>query len=121
MITLAVKELIESNALAFATVDEKGDPHCIAVGDVKVISGNQILVGDNYMRETLENIKRSPEVALTVWNAGWKENKCVGYEMEGHAEYFSSGEWRERIKKIHTGCPAKGAILITVEKVKKLA
>ena len=47
-----LKKLIEENALAFATVDENGNPHCIAVGFIKVISKNQILVADNYMVET---------------------------------------------------------------------
>ena len=39
-----LKRLIEENALAFATVDENGNPHCIAVAFVKVVSKNQILV-----------------------------------------------------------------------------
>ena len=44
-----VKKMIEDNALGLATVDEKGNPHNIAVGDVKVVSKNQLLIGDNYI------------------------------------------------------------------------
>lgn len=112
--------MIEGNALALATIDGKGNPHCIAVGDIKVVSENQILVGDNYMVETVKNIQQNANVALAVWNAGWKED-CIGYELNGSAKYFSSGKWCERIRKIHAGFPAKGAIVITVEKVKRLA
>lgn len=119
-ITDDIKELVEHNALAFATVDLRGKPHCIAVGDVKVVSSNQILIGDNYMVNTIKNIKQNKNVALVVWNRNWEES-CIGYELSGTAEYFSSGKWHEMVKKIHEGFPAKGAILISVETIKKLA
>ena len=69
----ALKRLIEENALALATVDKKGNPHCIAVGFVKIVSKNQILITDNYMVETRNNVQKNPNVALTVWNKDWKE------------------------------------------------
>jgi hypothetical protein len=117
-----LKKLIEENALAFATADENGNPHCIAVGFVKVVSENQILVMDNYMVKTRKNIQRNPNVALVVWNKNWKEN-CVGYELKGTAEYFTNGKWHELIKQIpeNKGEPCKGAILVTINKIKKLA
>ncbi|MHA1873784.1 MAG: pyridoxamine 5'-phosphate oxidase family protein [Candidatus Heimdallarchaeaceae archaeon] len=117
-----LKKLIEGNVLALATMNENGNPHCIAVAFVKVVSNNQILVTDNYMSETIKNIKRNPNVAITVWNKNWKEN-CIGYELNGTAEYFTNGKWYEMIKKIpeNQGEPCKGAILIKISKIKKLA
>jgi len=61
-----LKKLIESNALAFATVDKKGNPHCIAVGFVKVVSKNELLITDNYMAQTGENVK----AARNPWPLG---------------------------------------------------
>jgi predicted pyridoxine 5'-phosphate oxidase superfamily flavin-nucleotide-binding protein len=119
-ITEELKRLIEENALAFATVDESGKPHNIAVGDVKVVSKNQILIGDNYMVETIKNIQRSNNVALAVWSRNWEE-RCVGYELRGIAEYITQGKWHELVKEIHKGFPAKGAILVTITKIKKSA
>lgn len=117
-----LKKLIEENALAFATVDGSGNPHCIAVAFVKVVSKNQILVTDNYMIETIRNIERNNNVALAVWNRNWEEN-CVGYELRGTAEYYTEGEWYERVRQIpeNEGEPCKGAIFITINKIKKLA
>jgi hypothetical protein len=115
MITEEIKKIIESNVLALATTDKKGNPHCIAVGDVKVISNNQILIGNNYMVETIENIKRNPNVALIVW-----DNKG-GYELKGNVEYFNKGKWLNFVKKIHKGYSAKGAILVNIKEIKKLA
>jgi len=115
MITKEIKQIIEENVLALATVNKEGNPHCIAVGDIKVISNKQILIGDNYMVETIKNIKENSNIALTVWNNN------EGYEFKGKAEYFTKGKWLELIKKIHQGYPAKGAILVTINKIKKLA
>ncbi|OGM02988.1 hypothetical protein A3K72_02560 [Candidatus Woesearchaeota archaeon RBG_13_36_6] len=119
-ITDDIKKLIEGNALAFATVGEDGKPHCIAVGDVKVVSKNELLVGDNYMNETKRNIQKNNNVVLVVWSRNW-EKDCIGYEFRGTAKYFSEGKWVEMVKKIHEGFPAKGAIIITINKIKKMA
>lgn len=120
MINGEIKNMIENNALGLATIDENGNPHNIAVGYVQVISKNQVVISDNYLVETIKNIKKNPNVALVVWNSDWKEN-CVGYELKGKAEYFASGKWHELVKKIHKGYPAKGAILITINKIKVLS
>ena len=121
MINEGIKNMIENNAMGLATIDKEGKPHNIAVGYVKVVSKNQIVISNNYLVETIENIKRNPNVALVVWASNWKEN-CIGYELKGKAEYFISGKWLEFIKKIpiNTGEHCKGAILITINKIKLL-
>jgi len=118
-ITSEIQKLVEENALALATINENGNPHCIAVGDCKVVGENQILVSDNYMKQTVENIKRKNNISLCVWNKNW-EDGGVGYEFVGTTQYFTEGKWREMVKKINEGFPAKGAILVTVEEIKKL-
>ena len=45
-----IKKLIEENALAFATTDEGGNPHCIAVGYPKVVSENQTFASSLNLR-----------------------------------------------------------------------
>ena len=121
-ITGDMKKLVEENALAFATIGEDGNPHCIAVGYVKVVSKNQVLITDNYLVKTVKNIKRNPSVALAVWSRNW-EDDCKGFEFVGIAKYFTEGKWFEEVKKIpeNEGEPCKAAILITVNKIKKLA
>jgi predicted pyridoxine 5'-phosphate oxidase superfamily flavin-nucleotide-binding protein len=109
-ITEELKRLIEENALAFATVDESGKPHNIAVGDVKVVSKNQILIGDNYMVETIKNIQRSNNVALAVWSRNWEE-RCVGYELRGIAEYITQGKWHNWLRRFIKDFLQKGQSL----------
>ncbi|GAF91944.1 unnamed protein product [marine sediment metagenome] len=121
-ITSEIKKLIEGNALAIATTDDKGNPHCIAVGHPKVVSESQIVLSAIYVGETLKNIERDNNVALAVWSRNWEE-VCEGYELIGKAEYFTSGKWKEFVDNLPENKDEnpKGAILVTVEKIKKLA
>ncbi len=113
-----VKKLIEENPLAFATVDNAGKPNVIGVAYVKVVSKNQILITDNYMKQTKENLEKNNNVCLAVWDKDWN-----GYKLVGNAEYFTSGKWKEFIKKMpeNKDLPTKGAILVSVSKLIKLA
>lgn len=122
MINSGIKKMIEENALGFATVDPKGNPHNIAVGYVKVISKNQLLISNNYIVDTIKNIKNNNNVSLAVWNSDWKKN-CVGFELIGKADYFESGKWVDLMKTfpINQGEPCKGAIIVTVNRIEVLA
>ncbi len=74
------------------------------------------------MFETTKNIRRNPNVALSVWNTGWKKN-CVGYELRGTAKYFKKGKYYEAVKRIpeNKGEPLKGAVVATIKKIKRLS
>ena len=115
------KKLIENNAIAVATVNKNGKPHNIAVGYVKVVENDKIIITDVGMKETIENLKRNNNVALVVWNRNW-ERKCIGYEMKGAVKYFTSGKWKEFVDNLpqNKAYNPKGAILVTVYKIKKL-
>lgn len=116
LITHQVKKLIEFEAVAVATVMENGNPNIIGVACVKVARGNQILITDNYMNQTVKDIQNNPRVALAVWNRKWE-----GYKLLGKAQYFDKGKWLERVRAIpeNKGMPAKGAILVSVDRVMK--
>ena len=115
-----VRKMIEENPIAFASVDNMGNPHVIAVADVKVISENRILIGDNYMKKTVDNIKSNRDISIAVWENS-KGSEAEGYQLDGIAEYFEKGKWREMVKKIHRGCPNKGAIVVEIKNIKKLS
>ena len=109
--------MIEENPVAFATVNDGGNPYCIAVAFVKV-KDDKIVITDNYMKITKENIIKNPNVSLVVWN-----KNLEGYQINGKAEYFKEGKWKDFVKSIpeNKDEPCKGAILVTINKIKKLA
>lgn len=108
------KKIIEENYVAFATVDKKCKPNVISVACVKVVDRNKVLITDNFMRHTRENLLINNNVCLAVWN---KEEE--GYKLIGNAKYFSSGKWLKFVKQMpeNKNFSAKGAILITISKI----
>ena len=117
-----LKKLIESNAMALATIDKNNNPHAIAVAYIKVVGNDKVLITDNYMNETTKNIQKNNNIALVVWNKNWKTN-CKGFELRGKTKYFASGKWKEFAKKLpgNKGEPVKGVMITTISKIKKLA
>lgn len=111
---LAIKDLIEKNPVAFATIMEDIKPNIIGVAYVKVISDNQVLITDNYMSQTIKDISVNKNVCLIVW-----DKKLRGRKLVGEAEYHTSGQWKEFVEKMeeNKGLPAKGAILIKILKI----
>jgi len=111
------KKIIEENPVAFATVDSFGNPNVIGVAFVKAVSTNQIIITDNFMKQTKENILLNSNVCLASWNKDWD-----GYKLIGNAEYFTNGKWKSFVEKLpeNKGLEAKGAILITITNITKL-
>ena len=104
-----IVKLIETNPIAIATSTKDGVPNVSAAAYVKVKDG-QIIVTNNYMKRTVENIKANPKVSIVAWNSAMK-----GCKIEGIADYFEEGEWMNFIKSIpeNHGENCKGAIVIT--------
>ena len=112
-----IKKIIEENPMALATVDESGNPYVIAVAFVKVKDG-KLVITNNYMGKTIENLKRNPNICLAVWDKDWK-----GYQVKGEIQYFEEGEWYDFVKSIEENKkePCKGALFVDIKNMKKLA
>ena len=111
-----IKNLIEKNPAALATVTSGNKPNIIGVAFVKVVSDNKIVITDNYMNQTLRDILKNRNVCLIFW-----DSLMQGYKLVGQANYFTRGKWFEYVKvmKENSNLPAKGAILIKVTKIIK--
>lgn len=120
LITPGIKRLIEGNALALATVDQKGRPHAIALACCKVF-GNQVIITNTHIRESIANIKNDQHVSLAVWPRNW-EQASVGFELKGTAENITQGRWFEFVSGLSDNrrYKVKSAIVVTVTKIKKL-
>jgi predicted pyridoxine 5'-phosphate oxidase superfamily flavin-nucleotide-binding protein len=113
-----IKKIIEKNPVVLATVLDKKFPNAVVVAFVKVISDKEILITDNYLNQTIKDLKQNNNVCLLVWN-----NKWEGYKIIGRAEYYRTGKWKRFVEmmKENKDLPAKGAILIKTEKIIKLS
>jgi predicted pyridoxine 5'-phosphate oxidase superfamily flavin-nucleotide-binding protein len=109
-----IKDLIENNPLALATVMPNGRPNVIGVAFAKVVGNDQLLITDNYMRQTITDLTANPQVCIIVW-----DNELHGQKLIGTASYHTNGAWQKYAAALpeNSGLPAKGAILITVKQV----
>lgn len=113
-----LKNLIQKSILGFATT-YKDKPNAVAIGCVKVIEPDTLIITNNYMNKTKKNLLKNKNVALVVWN----KQGTKGYQLKGKANYMTKGKWLKFVKnmKENKGMSAKAAILVKVKEIYKLA
>jgi len=119
-ITQEMKEVIEkTRGWAFATSTKDGVPNVVPIHFVKLISDDEILIVDVFMKKTLENIKNNPSVALSVWD--WDTKPRRGYQFKGEARIETSGKLFEEgvkvVKAINPELEPKGAVIVKVKSI----
>ena len=114
-ISVRQKNIIESEAVALASLNPDGNPNVIAVAAAKVVNSNTIIITDNFMNQTSENIKKDSRICLAVWTKDWSE----GYKIIGNAVYEDKGRWFEFVKQMkeNKDYHPNAAIVITVKKI----
>ena len=114
-----LKKLLETQPTVLVSKNEKINVCHVAF--LKVISDTEIIITDNFLGKTVENIKENPNVILAVCNENWKE-VSIGYYIKGVAEYHQNDEIHELVKRFpeNEGLPCKGAILVKVTKIKRV-
>ena len=87
-------------------------PNLAVVAYVKVIDDIKLLITDNFLGGTINNISKNNHVCLTTYDKNWS-----GLKLHGTAEYFTSGKWLKQVKQMpeNKGLPAKGAIIVKVQ------
>ncbi len=119
-ITQEMKEVIEkTRGWAFATSTKDGVPNVVPIHFVKLISDDEILFADVFMKKTLENIKNNPSVALSVWD--WDAKPRRGYQFKGEARIETSGKLFEEgvkvVKAINPELEPKGVVIVKVKSI----
>jgi uncharacterized pyridoxamine 5'-phosphate oxidase family protein len=120
MISFGLKKLIEENALGLATIGKNGKPHNIAVAYVKVV-GDQLVISNAHIKESIKNLKSNKNVSLVVWNKDY-DHACIGFELIGTAINYNSGRWFDFVGNLpdNDGYKIKSAIVVKITKIKKL-
>jgi uncharacterized protein len=118
-ITSEIKELIENNVLALASIDNELKPNVIAVAYVKVIDSNKLLITDNFMNKTRKNILENKSVSVAVWD----EKQENSYQLKGKVEYLTEGKWKDFVNQMeeNKGLTHKAAVLMTVNEIWNLS
>lgn len=118
MINESVLNLLKTCMWDLATCSN-GEPNVVPVAYREVSEDGKLLVGDVFMETTLSNVKANGgKIAVSVFDA----RSLEGYQIKGTAEYVSEGPvvdaFKAKVEKKYNGAvTAKGALIITPEKV----
>ncbi len=106
-----------TKGFALATATKDGDPHVIPVGFGKVLSDDEVMLVDVFMKKTLQIIEANPKVAVSIWDY----DGLKGYEFKGNARIETSGDAFEdgvkMVKSIFPQFDAKAAVIVKVDSI----
>ena len=118
MLNESVVSLLKRGMWDLATC-ANGEPNVVPVAFKDVTPEGKLVVGDVFLETTLKNLAaNNGKIAISVYDAQVLE----GYQIKGTAQYVTEGEVVATFKKavetmFHGAATAKGALIITPEKV----
>lgn len=119
---MSVSESIRSfvdkqSIISLATVSSDGKPNAAPMFWKLWYDDNTLMVFDNFMRTTKENIVSTKLTSVSVWNAESGE----AYKLKGKAEYFTEGIYMNtaiaHMESSKPGSRPKGVVVIHVSEV----
>ena len=107
--------LKETNIWVLATTDRKGIPNAVPLGCVKLMDDDRLLLVDNFMKKTVDNIAVNPHVSVSVWG------EATGYQFKGKATIETSGKHFDAavamVKAKNAELSPKGIVLVTIDSI----
>ncbi len=115
-LTQDMKDMLnQAQIWILATVDQGGIPNAVAINWYERIDDRTVMLIDNCMKKTTENIRHNPNVAITVWLG----NK--GYQFKGKARIENKGPiFDEAVHIVKAAKPMlkpKNVVIVEIDKV----
>ena len=99
------------------TAAQDGTPNVAPIATVQFTGGDEVWVGDNYMKKTLANVRANPRMAIYAWDPDSK--RC--YQVKGRVEVRTEGaeyeQMKAKMKAKNEAYPAKSLLILRVEEV----
>ncbi len=118
MLNENVRKLLKENMWDLATCLDN-EPNVMPVAFKDITEDGKLLVGDVFLETTLKNIQANHgKTSVSVYDS----KNLEGYQIKGKAAYVTEGTVVDTFKSIvenmfHGAATAKGALIITPEKV----
>jgi len=118
--TERIKETFEKvGNVILATATKDGVPNAVPIGAKKIIDDETILISDQFLNKTLNNMKDNPQVAVTFWSG------FEGYQFKGTITIETSGErfeetakWIDEMgKAMNFPLKSKGAVIMKISEI----
>ena len=110
-----VMKVLRENLWYLATCSD--EPNAVPVAFREVSEDGKLLVGDVFLKTTLDNIRRNGKIAVSACDGTTME----GYQIKGTAEYVTEGPvvaaFKKAVEERFGGAmTAKGALIITPQR-----
>jgi len=111
------KEVIEAidkqDAFPVATCSSEGMPNVVYITYLKVINDETVLIADNYLHKTRQNILQHPKIAFVV-----RDEKKGSFQVKGSIQRLTSGPLFQEVQNwVPNKHPRKAAVVLQVEEV----
>lgn len=119
-LTQDVKDIMEkTRGYAVATCTNDGIPNVVPIHFVKILSDNEIMLADIFMKKTFENIQQNPMMAVSFWD--WDVKPRIGYQFKGTPKVETSGRVYdmavEMVRAKKPDLTPKSAIVLKIEDI----
>jgi predicted pyridoxine 5'-phosphate oxidase superfamily flavin-nucleotide-binding protein len=116
-ITQEMKETAEKTpAFIIATASKDGKPNGVPMKGVRIISDDEIMILDNFMLKTRQNLEENPIAAISFWGGG------RGYQCKGKVRIETSGKlFDEATRSVaHDDGPKRSPKAVVILKVEEI-
>ena len=119
-LTQDMKDVMEkTRGYAVATCTKDGIPNVVPIHFIKILSDDEIMLADIFMKKTFENIQHNPVMAVSFWD--WDAKPRKGYQLKGTPRIEPSGKNYdmavEMVKKEKPDLTPKSAIVLKIEDI----
>lgn len=110
--------LIENNPCHIATINLDNTPNLSVASDIKVLDDETILISNNEMVHTPDNIIKNENIVLTSFDGSWR-----GLRLTGKASYFTQGNYFDICNKFfkNENVTPKGAIVVKIKSIEGIS
>ena len=109
----------QARGYAIASCTKDGIPNVVPIHFVKILSDDEIMMADIFMKKTSENIKQNPVMAISVWD--WDAKPRKGYQLKGTPRIETSGKIYdmavEMVKAEKPDLTAKSAVVVKIRDI----
>lgn len=115
--SLKILSRFVNKTVFLATADKTASPNLIAVEINKITSRNEIIITNNHLVKSIQDIKENNKCVILV-----TDNENIWWRIFGIAAYREKGKWANFVKNLKTnkGYATKGAILVKIKKIDDL-
>ncbi|MBW2020669.1 MAG: pyridoxamine 5'-phosphate oxidase family protein [Deltaproteobacteria bacterium] len=116
-LTQDIKDIMaKTRGYAVATCTKDGIPNVVPIHFVKILSDDEIMMADIFMKKTFENIQQNPVMAISVWD--WDVKPRRGFQFKGIPRIETSGRIYdmavEMVKAKKPDLTPKSAIVVKI-------